>query len=152
LTGLIKIDESFFGKQRSKQDQVIIVGAIDADSKYIRLELIANREQATLEDFVLRHIAPGSTIVTDYWLGYTDLDNLGYNHFPFNHSKGEFTHTNQIESLWAEIKQYMRRVKGNILTAKIELLLTEWMARHNNPELFESPERFLTKCLRSYNR
>ena len=143
LSGVIKIDESFFGKQRSKQAQVIVVGAIEADTGRIRLQIIPDREQETLESFILQNIETGSVIVTDYWLGYIGLDDLGYEHYPFNHSKGEFAHTNQIESLWAEIKKYMRRTHGNVLTGRLNLILNEWEIRHNRPELFESPEKFL---------
>ena len=143
LSGVVKIDESFFGKQRSKQAQVIVIGAIEADTGRIRLAIIPDREQETLEGFVQDNIEPGSVVVTDYWLGYIGLNDLGYDHFPFNHSRGEFTHTNQIESLWAEIKKHMRREQNNILTRKLSLVLQENMARHNQPELFESPEKFL---------
>jgi hypothetical protein len=147
LSGIVKIDESFFGKQRSKQAQVIVVGAIEADTGRIRLQIIPDREQETLEGFILQNVEIGSVIVTDYWLGYIGLDDLGYEHYPFNHSKGEFAHTNQIESLWAEIKKYMRRTQGNVLTGKLDLILNEWMVRRNRPELFEGVEQFLQGLL-----
>jgi hypothetical protein len=147
LSGVVKIDESFFGKQRSKQIQAIVIGAIEADTSRIKLAIVPNREQETLEGFIQDNVEPGSTIVTDYWLGYIGLNDLGYEHYPFNHSKGEFSHTNQIESLWAEIKKHMRREQGNVLTSRLDLILKENMARHNNPDLFESPEKFLQRMI-----
>jgi Transposase and inactivated derivatives len=147
LSGVIKVDESFFGKQRSKQDQVIVIGAINADSGHIRLETIQNRNRDTLEDFILRNIEKGSTIVTDSWKGYLYLHSLGYNHIAFNHQEGEFAHTNQIEGLWSEIKNSMRRTHHNILTKDLDLILREWEARHNKPLVFSSPELFLKSCL-----
>ena len=143
LSGLVKIDESFFGRKRSRQAQTIVVGAIEADTGRIRLAIITDREQETLERFVQDNIEIGSAIVTDYWLGYIGLDSLGYEHYPFNHSKGEFAHTNQIESLWAEIKKSLRRIHGNILTSDLQLILHEYEARHNQPHLFNSPENYL---------
>jgi len=147
LSGVIKVDESFFGKRKSKQPQVIVIGAINADNGHIRLETIVNRDRDALEDFVLRNIEKGSTIVTDSWRGYLYLQNLGYEHIAFNHFKGEFTHTNQIETLWSEIKNSLRRTHGNILTKNLDLTLREWEARHNKPLVFSSPELFLKCCL-----
>ena len=150
LTGVIKIDESFFGKRRSKQEQLIVIGAVNADTNEIRLEIIPDREAETLEDFVLSNIEKGSTIVSDSWLGYINLQWLGYDHIAFNHSKGQFAHTNQIESLWAEIKGSLRRIHGNILTKDLQLILSEYEARHNHPELFESVESFLKYVLQKF--
>jgi transposase-like protein len=147
LSGVIEVDESFFGKAKSKQPQVIVIGAINASNGQIRLEIILNRDRDTLEDFILRNIAKGSTIVTDSWRGYLYLDHLGYRHMPFDHSAGEFTYTNQIENLWSEIKNSLRRTHGNILTTNLELILREWEARHNRPFIFSSPELFLKGCL-----
>jgi hypothetical protein len=147
LSGVVKVDESFFGKRRSKQPQIIVVGAIDADTKQIRLEIISDREQETLEDFVCRNIELGSVVITDYWLGYVGLNDLDYDHYAFNHSRGQFAHTNQIESLWSEIKRFMRRVHGNVRTGDLELILREWVMRHEKPDVFEDPMRFLGYCL-----
>jgi len=147
LEGVIKVDESYFGKRRSKQPQLIVVGALNADTGAIRLAIIPNREEEILEDFIERNIEKGSIIISDSWTGYINLRYLGYDHYPFNHSKGEYTHTNQMESLWAEIKKYMQRTQGNILTSRLEIILNEWMARRNKPEWFKNPEKFLQRVL-----
>jgi len=149
LSGVVKVDESYLGKQKSMQSQVIVVGAIEADPDprsgicRIRVRLTNSRSKECLESFCEQHIAKQASVVSDYWMGYADLELMGYEHYPFNHSRGEFSHTNQIEGLWSEIKRYARRTHGKVLTDKIELILSEWEARHNHPELFESVEKFL---------
>ena len=153
LSGTVKIDESYVGKQKSVQDQVIIVGAIEAYPDPVTgicricVKLTNSRSKDCLEDFCEQHIEHGSTIISDKWMGYIDLEYMGYDHFPFNHDKGEFTYTNQVEGLWSEIKRYARRTHGKILTDKITLILNEWEARHNCPELFKSVEKFLQRTL-----
>jgi len=150
LSGLVKIDESFFGKRKSRQSQVIVVGAIEADTRRIRLEKVTERSKEVLEEFVGRNIESGSTIVSDKWSGYEDLWYNGYDHIPFNHHKGEWTHTNQIEGLWSEIKRSLRRIHGKILIKDLDLILTEWMCRLNQPEVFESPEKFLQRVVQGW--
>jgi transposase-like protein len=153
LSGTVKIDESYVGKQKSVQPQVIIVGAIESNPNpqtgicRIRVKLTNSRSKECLEDFCERYIENRSTVISDKWMGYVDLDLMGYDHYPFNHSTGEFTHTNQIEGLWSEIKRHARRTHGKILTDNIELILNEWEARHNHPELFKSVEKFLQRAL-----
>jgi transposase-like protein len=76
-------------------------------------------------------------------MGYHDIEWLGYGHELWNHSKGYFAGTNHIEQNWSAMKRHMRNLYGNISTKDLPLILKEWEARHNDPELFSSPESFL---------
>lgn len=35
-------------------------------------------QDASLDPFVLEHIEPGTTVITDGWQGYADIENQGY--------------------------------------------------------------------------
>lgn len=144
LEGAIQIDESYFGKQRSKQAQHIVVGAKDPESGNIALRITDSRGQACIEQFVQDYIKPGSLVVSDKWYAYDELSLLGYYHESWNHSRGHFAGTNQGENIWSVSKRHARKLHGGrILTKHLAVLCREWMARANQPELFNSPIEFL---------
>ena len=142
LSGLIQMDESFFGRIRHKQDQVIVVGAIEADTGRIKLELAPNRTSETLSRFIDANISPEAKVVTDKWRAYDEVTMYPREHLSVNHSIGEFRFSNRIEGLWSEIKKHIRRMYQKILTSKLKPILKEWQERHNNPELFSSVDNF----------
>lgn len=47
LSGLVEVDESFFGKQKYGH-QTMVVGAIERDTRRLRLQVIPDRAQDTL--------------------------------------------------------------------------------------------------------
>lgn len=151
LSELAQIDESYFGKQKSKQPQTIVTGAIEQNPdangvKRVVLKITNSRSKEVLEQFVLESIREGALIVSDKWYGYDDLDVLGYSHESWNHSEGKFAGTNQIEGLWSCIKRYLRKLYGCVPTKNLQLILNEWMARHNLSYLFKTPEDYLREC------
>ena len=147
LGGLVQIDESYFGKLKSRQTQTIVVGAIEPDTRRIALRITNSRGQEALEQFVEDTIAKDTLVVSDKWYGYQELPLLGYGHESWNHSIGQFSATNQIEGLWSCIKRYLRKLYGCVPTHKLESILNEWMARQNSPELFTSPTNYLQATL-----
>jgi len=146
LVDLAEIDESFFGKQRY-DNQKIVIGAIEPITRRIKLQLITDREAETFEAFVEANVNSGATIMTDRHPSYNDLSSMGYAHYAFNHSTGEYAQTNQIENLWGVIKRYMRKLYGCVPTKHLQSILDEWTARQNRPSLFVSPENYLDACL-----
>lgn len=147
LSGLVQIDESYFGKLKSKQPQTIVVGAIEPDTRRIALRITNTRSQEALEQFVLDQIKAGTLVVSDKWYAYDELHLLGYDHESWNHSIGQFAGTNQIEGLWSSIKRYLRRLYGCIPTKNLQSILNEFMARHNRPSLFASQTNYLQATL-----
>ena len=142
LSGIIEVDEAYFGKRRYG-NQIIVIGAIERDTKRLRLQIIPDAEQDSIELFLQHNIERGSLVITDCHSSYSDIEWLGYGHERFNHSIGNFAGTNHIEQVWSAMKRYMRKLYGNIPTRDLHLILNEWEARHNQPELFETPEKFL---------
>lgn len=142
LSGIVEVDEAYFGKKRFG-GQTIVIGAIERDTRRLRLQVIPDTEQDSLEGFLEQHIARDSLVVTDCHAGYNDIGFLGFSHESWNHSKGHFAGTNHIEGTWSELKRYLRKLYGCIPTKRLQLVLTEWMARHNSLRLFASPTYFL---------
>ncbi len=146
LTDLVEADESFFGKQKYG-GQKIVLGAIEPSSRRIKLQVVDDRSQSTIESFFELHVASQTAVMTDLHYGYEGLSDIGYDHYSFNHSKGEYSNTNQIENFWGVIKRYMRKLYGCIPTQNLESILSEWVIRQNQPHLFIKPENYLETCL-----
>ena len=146
LSGIVEVDEAWFGKKRFGR-QTIVVGAIERDTKRLKLQVIPDTEQDSLEDFLEQNVKRESLVVTDCAGGYNDLEFLGFTHEAWNHSKGHFAGTNHIEATWSAIKRYLRKLYGCVPTKKLQLILNEWMARHNSLRLFASPQDYLRLTL-----
>jgi hypothetical protein len=146
LSGIVEVDESFFGKQKYGH-QTLVVGAIERDTRRLRLQVIPDRAQDTLEAFLTATVARSSLLLTDYHGGYNDLEFYGYTHERCNHSNGHFGPTNQIENMWGVMKRYLKKLYGCIPTKQLHLILNEWMARQNSPWLFASPTNYLKATL-----
>lgn len=146
LSGIVEVDEAWFGK-RKFGGQTIVMGAIERDTKRLKLAIIPDTEQDSLEGFLETHVARGSLVVTDCAAGYQGIEWLGYSTERWNHSAGHFAGTNHIESTWSALKRYLRKLYGCVPTTQIQLILNEWMARHNNLRLFASPQDYLTLTL-----
>lgn len=147
LEGLIQIDESYFGKQRSRQPQLIVVGAIEPDTRKVMLRITNTRSQDALEQFVQDYVKLGTLVSSDKWYAYEELPLLGYPHEAHNHSVGDYANTNQAEGIWSSMKRYLRKLYGNVPTKHLEAICKEWMARQNQPSWFASPENFLRVTL-----
>lgn len=142
LSGIVEVDESFFGKQKFGH-QAIVIGAIERDTRRLRLQVIPDRAQDSLEMFLQSTIQRGSLITTDAFAGYHDLEFYGYSHERCNHSNGHFGPTNMIENFWGVLKRSLRRLYGKLTLADLPNILKEWEQRQNQPELFYNVTNYL---------
>ena len=73
------------------------------------MELVPQHDAATLIPIIQRLILPGSTVWSDDWVAYNQLNALGYVHQTVNHSQhyvdpATGVHANNIEARWAACK------------------------------------------------
>lgn len=45
------------------------------------------------------------------------------------------------------MKRYLRKLYGHVANKQLNLILEEWMARHNAPVLFRTPQDYLQLTL-----
>lgn len=86
LEGHVEVDESYKsgvvpGKQgrTAPYERVLVGAAVEAEPEAkgigrVRLSLLRDASSASLHPFVSSHVAPGSTVSTDAWRGYSRLD------------------------------------------------------------------------------
>lgn len=89
LSGEVEVDETYVGAPeedvhgRQIEEKAIVVVAAERRGKAIgrvRLRQITDCSSKSLTPFVCDVVAPGSTIFTDGWLGYSGLKKKGYVH------------------------------------------------------------------------
>ena len=71
---------------------------------------VAERNAQTLTELISNWVEPGTTIITDGWAGYANLNSVGFIHRTVNHSEhfvnpGDQAHTQRIESLWSWVRR-----------------------------------------------
>ena len=87
----VEIDESKFGKRKYNKGRLIegqwVVGGICRETKDVFLAVCPEnkRDAATLMDIIERHVSKDSTIITDCWKAYDQLDADGWTHMTVNH-------------------------------------------------------------------
>lgn len=86
----VEIDESAFGKRKYNRGRLQktrwVVGGIDRYTKKTFLKIVRDRKATTLQDVIVDFVEPGSTIITDCWRGYSNLNNMGFVHHTVNHT------------------------------------------------------------------
>jgi hypothetical protein len=121
----VEIDETFVSKRKYNVGRMCssywVVGGICDETNEMVIAWTFCRDSTVMKTRILEHIAPGTTIATYGWKAYNVIDTDDelrdqYNHKTVNH-KHEFvasdgTHTQKIERLWGEFKQWKRRRRG----------------------------------------
>lgn len=83
------------------------------------MEIVAQRDAATLLPIINAHVAPGTEVWSDEWSAYRRVGTLPNvsRHMTVNHSVNFVdpvtgVHTQHIESYWNRVKQKLKRMKG----------------------------------------
>lgn len=113
-----------------------LVGFLETstEEKNIRLEIVENRSSETMSRLFKKYCEDGSIITTDAHRSYpAAVRNINSKHNVVNHSKGfkskEGFHTNEIESLWSQLKYPIKKRKG-VLKSNIQVYLNEFEFRY----------------------
>lgn len=120
---IVQIDESIIAKRKYHRGRLIrekwVLGMYDTSTRKGMIMYIPNRSSETLQQKIVQFVKPGTEIWTDCWRGYKDLDKIGnvsqFLHKTVNHSRyfvdpATNTCTNMVESYWAKLKKYMRKL------------------------------------------
>lgn len=157
LSGVVEIDEMFLSRDKIGQWGAIstrkqpIIGMMERGGKVI-VKCVPNRWSGTLDELILNHVEPGSTIYTDGWLGYKNLYQH-YKHEYVNHSEGEYVngdiHINSIEGFWGFLKKSLRGAHHTISPKHAQLYCDQiaytWNYRHLAP--IERFNDILSRCI-----
>ena len=97
-----------------------VFGIYDRSRHIGYIQLIDNRDAATLIPIIQAHVQPGTMIYSDGWAAYNDLAQLGYGHEVIGHGQHSVdpataVHTNGVRAYWSRAKQKIKAVYGSRL-------------------------------------
>lgn len=159
---VVEIDETLIVRRKYNRGRLLksiwLFGGIERITKRVFViplttENCEKRDKATLIPLVQKYILPGSIIYSDCWAAYKPLCELGYQHDSVNHSTNFVSqenpdiHTQNIERLWRDVKQWIRR--PGIRKDYLEQYLSRYLfiRSHNEKELLH---HFLKEAAKLY--
>ncbi|CAF0729220.1 unnamed protein product [Didymodactylos carnosus] len=108
----------------------------------VRFFHVQRRDRATLVPIILKHVVPGTTVWSDEWGAYKNLQTqYGCDHQTVNHSQNFVDphtgcHTQLIECLWGQAKtKILRAMRGSTL---LDSHLNEFWYRSVHKDMFSS--------------
>ncbi|MGL6009028.1 MAG: transposase [Culicoidibacterales bacterium] len=84
------MDESKLSKRKFNVGRVVrspwVIGGVDIVTGDMFFKEVLFRNRSTIASVLSECVEIGSTIITDCWSGYVNLEELGYIHMTVNHS------------------------------------------------------------------
>lgn len=156
---VVEIDETLVGGSVSgmgsgyKGNKTCVVGMLEREGELVT-RVVSSRTKDAMRDVIGRHVLPGTTINTDEFGGYKDLDQCGFNHRKVNHKAGEYATpcgrgVNAVEGFWAQLKRGINgthiHVSGKHLWKYLGEFEYRWNMRH-------APHLMLDRLMHSFAR
>jgi transposase-like protein len=110
----------------------------------VRAAVIPDTKRETLHGYIEANVQPGSTLYTDAWQAYRNMD-LAYMHDFVDHAEAYVkgaVHTNGLENFWALFKRCVKGTHVSIEPFHLGAYVDSEAFRFNNRE-FKDGERFL---------
>jgi transposase len=102
----------------------------------IQAKVIPNVSDANLIPEAQAKVLPGTAVYTDHYVGYDDLERLGYKHSRVRHDQKVYVdgdvHTNTVEGFWSLLKRGISGVYHGVSTEHLQSYLDEYTFRYNN--------------------
>ncbi len=150
MSGIIEIDESYFGAKRVKgkrgrgaAGKIKVFGLLKRGDK-VYTQIVENCSRKTLQSIIKQRVNKDSEIHSDGWRAYNGLVDLGYKkHYRVDHSKNEFSngtkHINGIENFWGLAKVRLMKFRGlSKKTFYLHLKECEFRFNHRHENLYKT--------------
>lgn len=153
LRGTIEMDETWVGglqtglkgsRQLKGRKAALVIVAVErrgTGSGRVRMEVIPDFTQVTMNAFAVANIELGSTIITDKMTGFDEFSSLGFTHIATkqgNIRKGAPHIVPLADRAMGNMKQWLLGTYHGVSRGQLQAYLDEFVFRHNrraNPEL-----------------
>lgn len=129
---------------RSCKDKVPVFGMLQREG-FVIAKVVNDTKAGTLIPIINDVVCPGSTIFSDEWQAYRNLDPNLYDHGVVYHKKGAYVigdrHTNTIEGFWGHLKRTLKGVHHWVSRKHLQRYVDSSAFRYNTKHLSEC-ERF----------
>ena len=146
LSGNVEVDETYIGGKRPGKrgrgalGKTVVFGMMERDGD-VMTKVVPDSKTRTLRPHILENVEKDSTINSDEWHAYKNLDKHGYKHQHVNHGSGEYAkgdvHVNSIEGYWSHLKKSINSTHIHVSKKHLEKYAKEFEYRFNsrkNPE------------------
>jgi transposase-like protein len=143
LRGIVQLDEAY-----GKGWAVLMGKDIRQKKLAYRVILRGTVQRQDVFEFLRTSVAPRSRLYTDGAKIYRGIDEWWpVIHTVDIHTKWEFAHTSEIEGTFGNLRTFFRRMYHHVTREELEEYVREFSCRFSSPELFKSPQNYLTKSL-----
>jgi len=110
------------GRGTSAEEKNPILGIVERKG-LVRLQVLPNVQQKTIEPIIKKVVSVGSIFYTDEYNIYNNVGSLGYKHMTVNYGQGEYArdedgdgfyevHCNTQEGMWSLMRSWLRPHRG----------------------------------------
>jgi hypothetical protein len=112
----IEIDDSKFDRRKYHRGHPVkeqwVFGGDEPESGRTSLALVPDRTADTLVNVIRAWIEPDTTVISDCWAAYRDIESIGYTRRTVSHSVSFVNpdtgdHTNTIEAMWRAVEDFL---------------------------------------------
>jgi transposase-like protein/DNA-directed RNA polymerase subunit RPC12/RpoP len=137
----VEVDETLIGGSISgmgsgyKGNKTCVVGMLERDGELIT-RVVQSRTKEAMQSLILTHIVPGTTLNTDEFGGYHNIDKSGFRHVKVNHKIGQYATAqgagvNAIEGFWSQLKRSINGTHIHVSGHHLWKYLGEFEYRYN---------------------
>jgi transposase-like protein len=156
---IVEIDETLVGGSVRgmgsgyKGNKTCVVGMLERGGELVT-RVAKSRTKDAMRGLILGQIVPGTTIHTDEFGGYKDIDQCGFNHVKVNHGAGQYATksgagVNAIEGFWANLKRGINGTHIHVSGKHLPKYLGEFEYRWNMRQV---PHLMLDRLMHSFAR
>jgi transposase-like protein len=136
-----------------KGNKTCVVGMLEREGELVT-RVVASRTKGAMRGLTHYQVLPGTTVHTDEFGGYKDLDQCGFQHVKVNHAAGDYAKpcgagVNQIEGFWALLKRGINGTHIHVNGKHLPKYLGEFEYRWNMRQV---PHLVLDRLMHSFAR
>lgn len=153
----VEVDETLIGGSVSgmgngyKANKTAIVGMLERDGEIVT-KVVKGRTKRDMQKVILQNVLPGTTLQTDEFGGYKDIDQSGYRHVKVNHKAGEYARkdgasVNAVENFWSHFKRSISATHTSVSRKHLSKYAKEFEYRFNRRS---RPQMMLPELLTTF--